>query len=154
MMTLDTACRHHPFAVFDLYVQQNTSASVDPKVVEAMKKANCSLEVKPFEPQSFFEGSPFEAFARGNLSTLLAGTFNTTQVTNLLRATALWRNGGWYLDTDVVVLRPLTGLQNVVGLAGDADLVNGAVMHLPKQSGLVDALAREAPVGRWAFSAS
>ena len=115
-MTLDTACRHHPFAVFDLYVQQNTSASVDPKVVEAMKKANCSLEVKPFEPQSFFEGSPFEAFARGNLSTLLAGTFNTTQVTNLLRATALWRNGGWYLDTDVVVLRPLTGLQNVVGL--------------------------------------
>ena len=151
MMALDTACRHHPGAIFELYVQQNTSAYVDPSVVKAMKKAKCNLEVKPLDPESFFDGTPFERFARANMSTLLAGRFNKTMLSDLFRATVLWQNGGWYLDSDVVVLKPLTRLKNVMGIQGGR-YVNGAVMHLPKHSSFVDALAREAAAGRWAAS--
>ena len=147
MMTLDTACKHHPGAVFNFYVLQNTSAYVEPSVAKAMKKANCKLEVKPFDPKSFFEGSPFQDFARANISTMLGGHYNKTMITNLFRATVLWRNGGWYLDTDVVVLQPLVDMQNVLGIQAP-EQVNGAVMQLPRHSSLVDALARQAPLGR------
>ena len=152
MMTLDTACRHHPGAVFEFYLEQNRNASIDPSVVKAMKKANCELEVKPLDPKSFFEGSPFQDFARDNMSKVLANArYHKTMVTDIFRAAVLWHHGGWYLDTDLVVLRSLGGMKNVLGFQ-EQNYVNGAVMHLPDHSSFVNALAREASSSRWAAS--
>lgn len=36
---------------------------------------------------------------------------------DMLRVALLWRRGGIYLDHDTVVLRPLTGLRNAIGMS-------------------------------------
>lgn len=48
--------------------------------------------------------------------------------TDLMRLVVLAQFGGWYLDTDVIVLQTLSGLTDVIGRQSDDEL-NGSVMH-------------------------
>jgi lactosylceramide 4-alpha-galactosyltransferase len=48
--------------------------------------------------------------------------------TDLMRYFVLDKYGGWYFDTDVILMRRLDGLQNVIGLEDDHN-INGAVIH-------------------------
>ncbi|PUZ48144.1 hypothetical protein GQ55_7G221700 [Panicum hallii var. hallii] len=81
-------------------------------------------------------GTPAEAWLgavqRGALS---PGSVPLGQnLSNLLRLALLYRYGGVYLDADVVVLRPFSGLRNVIGAqavdeaTGDWRRLNNAVM--------------------------
>ena len=145
-MTLDTVCKHHPGAQIDVYVQAGTPARIHPSVVEAMRKVGCSVVEQRFDPLTFFEGTPFEAFAAANMTKLLDGPYRTTMITDLVRMAALWKNGGWYLDTDVVVLRPLTSLRNVAAYQNmEKKTLNGAVMHLEKGSRFIEHVASILP---------
>jgi len=36
---------------------------------------------------------------------------------DIIRVALLWQKGGIYLDHDIVVLRPLTGLHNTIGMS-------------------------------------
>ncbi|KAK4564326.1 hypothetical protein RGQ29_006408 [Quercus rubra] len=62
--------------------------------------------------------------------------FYPTHYSELVRLAALYKYGGIYLDSDIIVLRPLSLLNNSVGmedhLAGSS--LNGAVMAFRKQS--------------------
>ncbi|KAL6651090.1 hypothetical protein ACP70R_010015 [Stipagrostis hirtigluma subsp. patula] len=81
-------------------------------------------------------GTPAEAWLgavkRGEVS---PGSVPLGQnLSNLLRLALLYRYGGVYLDADVVVLRPLSGLRNAIGAqavdeaTGDWRRLNNAVM--------------------------
>ena len=52
------------------------------------------------------------------------------QLADLIRAEDLLHNGGWYVDSDVWMLRPLDGLCALGGVAGweDSDYIPNAVM--------------------------
>ncbi|XP_039139472.1 uncharacterized protein At4g19900 isoform X1 [Dioscorea cayenensis subsp. rotundata] len=55
----------------------------------------------------------------------------------LVRLAALYKYGGVYLDSDVLVLRPLTSLQNSLGIEnqiGGVPVYSGAVMSFKKSS--------------------
>jgi hypothetical protein len=52
---------------------------------------------------------------------------------DFLRYTLLYKFGGTYVDTDVIVRKGLTGLKNTIGLQGK-DFVNQAVMVFEKGS--------------------
>ena len=146
MITLDTACLHHPWAHFDLYVQKGTGAGIDPSVVEAFAAVNCTIQEIEYDPHSFFTGTPFEAFAAANMTKLLDGPYNATMITKLVGMAALWRNGGWFLDTDVMVLRNLTNLHNVAAYQTcDLDNVDNEVMQLKKHAPFVQHLASVLP---------
>ncbi|KAI8524667.1 hypothetical protein RHMOL_Rhmol13G0165700 [Rhododendron molle] len=60
--------------------------------------------------------------------------FYATHYSELVRLAALYKYGGLYLDSDILVLRPLSSLNNTVGLedlqAGSS--LNGAVMSFGK----------------------
>ncbi|XVF40056.1 hypothetical protein PTKIN_Ptkin01aG0081900 [Pterospermum kingtungense] len=62
--------------------------------------------------------------------------FYATHYSELLRLAALYKYGGIYLDSDIIVLRPLLALNNSVGLedhlAGSS--LNGALMAFRKKS--------------------
>ena len=45
-----------------------------------------------------------------------------------MRLVVLAQFGGWYLDTDAIVLQTLSGLSDVIGRQSDNEL-NGSVMH-------------------------
>ncbi|XAR56182.1 hypothetical protein NMG60_11036555 [Bertholletia excelsa] len=62
--------------------------------------------------------------------------FYSTHYSELVRLAALYKYGGIYLDSDIIVLRPLSSLNNTVGfedqLAGSS--LNGAVMSFRMHS--------------------
>ncbi|KAK1410801.1 hypothetical protein QVD17_37341 [Tagetes erecta] len=62
--------------------------------------------------------------------------FYPTHYSELIRLAALYKYGGIYLDSDVIVMKPLYSLSNMVGLEDDssANQLNGAVMAFRKQS--------------------
>ena len=141
---------HHPGAQIDLYVQQGTKAGVHPEVERAMAKAGCTVSTKIYDPLTFFQDTPFQPFADANMTKLVLGPYNRTMITDLVRMAALWRNGGWYIDTDVMVLRDLTKLHNVAAYqkCHDAE-VNGAVIQLEKHAPFIRHLANIMPLGHF-----
>ncbi|KAK7368273.1 hypothetical protein VNO80_10298 [Phaseolus coccineus] len=62
--------------------------------------------------------------------------FYSTHYSELIRLAALYKYGGIYLDSDIIVLKPISLLNNCVGMEdrGDGRALNGAVMAFPKHS--------------------
>lgn len=105
---------------------------------------------------NFFEGLVNEGFkvavAMPNLDELLKDTpslefasvwyewrktrYYSTHYSELVRLAALYKYGGIYLDSDIIVLKPLSSLVNTVGLEDplDGSSLNGAVMSFRKYS--------------------
>jgi lactosylceramide 4-alpha-galactosyltransferase len=77
------------------------------------------------------------------------GCINLMQnLSNLMRLAALYRYGGVYLDTDVVVLRSFTGLRNAVGAqsraaSGQWTRLNNAVLVFDRAHPAVHEFLRE-----------
>ncbi|KAL2494083.1 Uncharacterized protein Fot_37840 [Forsythia ovata] len=59
-----------------------------------------------------------------------------THYSELVRLAALYKYGGLYLDSDIVVLKPLTSINNTVGMEDEpaGKTLNGAVMAFRKHS--------------------
>ena len=83
-----------------------------------------------------------------SLSAYTDGPYWYSHVTDFLRLFLLYTYGGWYLDTDVVVLRPLDGLEDVIGRQAPDEVTeqnatvlylngSGSVMHFCKNSSFV-----------------
>ncbi|KAJ4825734.1 hypothetical protein Tsubulata_035307 [Turnera subulata] len=62
--------------------------------------------------------------------------FYSTHYSELVRLAALYKYGGIYLDSDIIVLNPISSLNNTVGLEDDhaGSSLNGAVMAFRKHS--------------------
>lgn len=62
--------------------------------------------------------------------------FYSTHFSELIRLASLYKYGGIYLDSDIVVLQPLSSLNNTVGLENEhnGSNLNGAVMAFRKHS--------------------
>jgi len=62
--------------------------------------------------------------------------FYATHYSELVRLAALYKYGGLYLDSDILVLRPLSSLNNTVGVEDQRarSSLNGAVMSFRKHS--------------------
>ncbi|XP_028222632.1 uncharacterized protein At4g19900 isoform X2 [Glycine soja] len=62
--------------------------------------------------------------------------FYSTHYSELIRLAALYKYGGIYLDSDIIVLKPISFLNNSVGMEGHGagSALNGAVMSFPRHS--------------------
>ncbi|XP_054778814.1 uncharacterized protein At4g19900 isoform X2 [Prosopis cineraria] len=71
--------------------------------------------------------------------------FYSTHYSELIRLAALYKYGGIYLDSDIIVLKPISSLNNSVGMedhiAGSA--LNGAVMAFRRHSLFIKECLRE-----------
>ena len=134
LASLETACKNHPHAQFFLYKLVGASVSIGSKLVDALAQHNCSVQQLEFNPATFFHGTPLEAWISANLEWVSSGRFWYSHATDLFRSAVLWRFGGWYLDYDVLVLRPLVHLRNCVAWQGaqGSSLVNNAISHFTK----------------------
>jgi Glycosyltransferase sugar-binding region containing DXD motif len=63
---------------------------------------------------------------------------------DLFRYEALRRFGGWYFDLDIVLLRDQPPALDIYIASQDDALVNGAVMHFPRNAPLLVAAVKEA----------
>jgi len=64
----------------------------------------------------------------------------------LIRLAALYKYGGIYLDSDIIVLKPLTSLRNTIGATNHvpgSSSYSGAVLAFEKQSPLLEECLKE-----------
>ena len=83
-------------------------------------------------------GTPAEAWYAG-IEKWKEGQYFFSHITEIIRLATLWKYGGVYLDTDVVVMQELYNLKNAVGTElsderGEAKVLNGAVLAFEKGS--------------------
>eukprot|EP00968_Pinguiococcus_pyrenoidosus_P026312 scaffold7068_cov301-Pinguiococcus_pyrenoidosus.AAC.7 len=135
VISIESACKNNPGAQFYLYVPRGASVSFEPSLLDEIANGGCFIERVSFDYFSFFVGSPLESWLSKNLKDLRKGQYWYSHATDLFRTVALWRFGGWYLDTDVLVLKPLGGFSNTVAWEGpNRPLVNNAVSVFARQS--------------------
>ncbi|KAL3681298.1 hypothetical protein R1sor_024254 [Riccia sorocarpa] len=95
--------------------------------------------------QELLEDTPSEAFAEIYLNWRQVKLFSR-HYTELLRLAALYKYGGIYLDMDMLVLKPLTSLQNTLGsevLPDGHTRPNGAIMVFERFSPFLNACMAE-----------
>ena len=85
--------------------------------------------------------TPAEAWY-SNIEEWKQGPYIFSHITEIIRLATLYKYGGVYLDTDVVVMRELDSLRNSVGTElsgerGEAKVLNGAVLMFDKGSTFV-----------------
>lgn len=130
LVSIESACKHHPNAVFHIYTLNSSLVSFDPALQDVIRQKGCNINIMSFSPNTFFRDSPLEIWIEEQLTWLSKGKYWYSHMTDLFRTVALWRFGGWYLDTDVLVLRPLKALSNCAGFENDQTLtLNNAISH-------------------------
>mmetsp|Transcript_38560 Transcript_38560/g.46633 ORF Transcript_38560/g.46633 Transcript_38560/m.46633 type:complete len:354 (+) Transcript_38560:415-1476(+) len=84
------------------------------------------------------KGTPAEKWYEG-IETWRQGQYFFSHITEIIRLATLYKYGGVYLDTDVIVMQDLTDLHNVVGTElagsmGESKVLNGAVLMFDQGS--------------------
>ena len=106
---------HHPNAEVNIY-----SNTLPGDIFNVLTEAGYSIQVKRYSLEDMLIGSPAEGFIE-KLKEARKGPFWYSHETDLLRMFLLYTYGGIYMDTDVIVVRPLNSLKANVARITDAD---------------------------------
>jgi hypothetical protein len=137
---------HHPNAQVSIYY---TDTSFNGRGVQPIINAGYNLILKQFNlenllldalaiPGSLIEPGPVRKFIK-NLPEYIKTKYWYTNQSNVLRALLLYTQGGIYMDTDILLVKPLDELHNVIGMEF-IDKVNGAVLKFDQYNPFVAAV--------------
>jgi hypothetical protein len=113
IMLLDSLCYHHRDVPVFFFVQEG-KASVDQDVLDTFASKGCSITVKPTTLQGLVKGTPVQSWIMAKGAEFEKGVHWYSHITDLFRAVAPWVFGGFYLDTDFIILKPIAHLRNTV----------------------------------------
>ena len=120
--SVESIFRHHPTA--DLVIHSNTLSQ---SIFDVMTESGYSITVSPYDIEDLLTGSPAAKFLE-QLDDAKHGTFWVYNEANLLRLLFLYFHGGLYMDTDIILVRPLDSLtKNAFGYQ-DQTLNNAIIM--------------------------
>ena len=118
---------HHPFA--KVIIHSNT---LNQSTFDVLTEVGYDLQVIKYNLTTLAENTPAEIFVKHKMKTVSDGIHWYSHETDLLRLLLLYKFGGVYLDTDVIVVRSLDNLvANVLGWESK-NLANGAIMKFEK----------------------
>eukprot|EP00397_Hematodinium_sp_SG-2012_P054229 GEMP01065242.1.p1 GENE.GEMP01065242.1~~GEMP01065242.1.p1 ORF type:complete len:316 (+),score=24.23 GEMP01065242.1:210-1157(+) len=151
LRTVESALYHHPRA--EIIIHSSTMTS---KPIDALHTYN--VRVKEFSIASLAARFTLMAAQRSlrtsspdlgklftnflNNTDVFSGQYSSVHQADLARLCFLYLYGGIYLDTDMIVVKPLYGLKNVVGFES-AGVVNNAVMIFDKKNVFLEECIRE-----------
>ncbi|XP_072915144.1 lactosylceramide 4-alpha-galactosyltransferase-like [Hemitrygon akajei] len=125
MCSVESAARSHPTAKVVFYMKGLTATAgmQTPK----MSLLNCfpNVEIKPIDLKEIFADTPLSSWYL-QLNTWWQPYLITT-ISDAARLAVIWKYGGIYLDTDIIVLKNLLNLTNCIGRE-QKYLVNTAFM--------------------------
>ncbi|XP_071545554.1 lactosylceramide 4-alpha-galactosyltransferase-like [Panulirus ornatus] len=152
ILLAETSCKNNPtyreWCAVESLARQNPMARVWYVMTSRVLSLRNGLAVRLVERypnlrpvtanlQQVFSGTPLM-----NLYTSREWNRNTTwpavSLSNMARLALVWHVGGFYSDTDVVCIAPVTALRNVVGLYDDAH-VNNAAFHFDRHKSFLHA---------------
>jgi len=137
LRSLESVYRAHPTACITLHHHAEKSDQIS---LQALKHRIISsgycfnlieystrLVLDRLQRDAYISAEVVNTF-RDSLTVHEAGSFWYSHETDLVRLFVLWEFGGFYLDTDVIVLRSMSHLHNVIGLQ-EQQYANGAVIQ-------------------------
>lgn len=128
--TVESIFLNHPTS--RVIVHSNTLLQ---DIFDVFTEMGYSVTVQTYKLEEMLKGSPAESFL-SKLKKASTGGFWYSHVTDLIRLLVLYEWGGVYLDTDMVLVRPLTSLKmNTLGFQDSKNTeLNGALMMFEKKN--------------------
>lgn len=124
---VESVFHHHPFAT--VVIHSNTLSQT---TFDVLTEAGYDIRVESYDLVELAKGTPAEAFVREELPYAREGEHWYSHATDLLRLLILFKRGGVYMDTDVIVVRSLSDLPtNVIGWESRLNM-NGAFLKFRK----------------------
>ena len=104
------------------------SNTVSQSEFDVLTEAGYSITVQKYNLEELLQDSPAQSFIPKLKMDIWKGEYRYSHETDLLRILILYRWGGVYMDTDVIIVRPLDSLKiNVIGRE-DKNYLNGTFM--------------------------
>ena len=128
--TVESIFHHHPFA--RVIVHSNT---VQQSEFDVLTEAGYTIEVQSYNLEDMLRDSPAQDFI-SKIQSAAQGEFWYSHVTDLLRLLVLYKWGGIYMDTDMVLVQPVNSLRNTLGSEGSS-FFNGAFMAFEKDNAFI-----------------
>lgn len=129
---------HHPFARVIIHSNTLSQATFD-----VLTEAGYDLNVRSYSLPDLAKGTPAEVFVRDELPYAKEGEHWYSHETDLLRLLILFKWGGIYMDTDIIVVRSLDDLpHNILGWESALNM-NGAFMKFEKGHSFLEACLRK-----------
>ena len=139
--TIESAAKHNPLRPIELYISADRINDTKPWL--GMLRRYGNVAVKLVNNDQFFRASPFRAwYDKGEWRN---SRFKTAHISDYIRLISLYESGGFYLDLDYVVLKPLDekSLHNFLLVEGmDAKQLNNGVIHFEARHRLVKELIK------------
>ncbi|GAB2213734.1 hypothetical protein Droror1_Dr00018047 [Drosera rotundifolia] len=130
---LESLLFHHPNACIVVF-----SETIDLDFFKGFVEEGFKIAVAMPNLEELLEGTPTSVFASVWHEWRIT-KFYSTHYSELIRLAALYRYGGIYLDSDIIILNPLSSLTNSVAFE-DIPVnspLNGAVMAFDKNSSFI-----------------
>ncbi|CAG0915857.1 unnamed protein product [Notodromas monacha] len=138
LCAVESAALHHPnrsvvVAVKNKFLQL-------PSVVKSWSEKYPNIMFTTIDIVQWLNGTILQPWLSKNL--LENSTYKTVHMSDILRYVTMFKYGGLYLDTDVVVMKPMDELVNAVGLEGTG-VINNAVLAFEKHHLFMEACLKE-----------
>ena len=117
---MESASHHHPDKHLYYFM---TSYYVQISNILVTLLRNPKIHIVHLEYYRYFRNTPLENWFR--TGKWRESHWRSSHVSDALRYVTLWRHGGLYLDTDVIVLKPTENLTNFVGRESNKWLAAG-----------------------------
>lgn len=111
IMLFDSLCHHHPDIPIYLFILKG-AVQVDDDVVAQFAQHGCRLIVLETDALSLVRNTPLQNWFASHREEFEGGPYFYSHLTDLFRLTALWKYGGFYLDTDFIIMQPIAHMRN------------------------------------------
>ncbi|KAH7961539.1 hypothetical protein HPB52_009962 [Rhipicephalus sanguineus] len=135
--SIESACRHNDDYTVHLLSTGNISSlscpyhrvlSTIPNFRSALLNASTELAGTPLSRLHAKGGNPHRSL------------YFAVRLSDFLRYAVIWKYGGIYLDTDVIVLRPLNGIRNSIVYEVDGGRMSNGVLFFTKNHPVLGAI--------------
>lgn len=133
----ESAALHHPNNIVNFLM--TGEPDVKSTYIDVLRNIS-NIRIVHVNPEDVFKGTPLESWYQSPAR--LQSPYVVAHLSDAMRLVLLWRYGGFYLDTDVVVQRSMLGLKNAVGLEDDQNVANGVLVFDRGHPILLDAITR------------
>ncbi len=129
LSTVESIFYHHPNAEVNMY-----SNTLPNTTFNALTELGYSIQIHRYDLKRMLIGTPAEGF-RMKLENVRNGGFWYANEANLVRMLLLYKFVvAFYMDTDIIVVRPLYALgRNIAGWQDQNSVINNAFLKFEKQ---------------------
>ncbi|KAL1443970.1 hypothetical protein MTO96_030128 [Rhipicephalus appendiculatus] len=141
--SIESACRHDPNFTVHLLYTGNISSRHCPYLRALSKLPN--FRSAAINPSTELAGTPLSRFYKKG-GALHRSRYFVEHLSDLLRYAVIWKRGGIYLDSDIIVLKSLKDIQNSVVFQIGKSVANGLLFFTrnhPAVGALMDVCSRE-----------